>query len=217
MNNLIIYPTPLESRCQLQHDAGWSVDAVTGYDTNGRPCQVFTIPSETHNRWGARLVITADKKISFMNRGLLVKDLDNWVFYLDDVTLADVPPPVIVEVPIPPPVIPPPAANDPLSIIKSVYATGLYNLTTMEGCGKFTEACCVELHNRNSLWWGHIKKVPPQTMYNGHAVDALQVLYDVGETQQGIYDIIISKASPNARPAFNRQGDAVPSLWYYPA
>lgn len=84
---------------------------------------------------------------------------------------------------------------------------------TEEGCGRFTEACCAALHEINPQW-GHIKKVGAQNQFNGHAVDAIQLL--AGE-QKGIYDIIVDSESPNAKPSFNRKGDPEPALFFFPA
>jgi hypothetical protein len=62
-----------------------------------------------------------------------------------------------------------------------------------------------------------VKKVGAQNNYNGHAVDALQLLKDTKDTKAGIYDIIFSSESPEAKIVFNRADDPAPNLWYYPA
>jgi hypothetical protein len=216
---LVIYPTPIDALCQLQHDAGWSVDGKPYTDTNGRPGQSFDIKDDTPNYWGCRLVLSHAGKVSIMMRGLLVSTTGNWLFYADDFTMQDVPPPVIIELPPVPPTNPPSTALTPYQIIQAVYATGKFNLATKEGCGMFVEECTKQLHERHSPNWGHIKKIPPQNNYNGHAVDAMQLLQSVltsnGNTEQGIYDIITSSESVDAKPAFNRTGDCRPDLWYY--
>ena len=217
MARMIIYPDPINSQCQLTSDSGWSIFGTVSTDGNNRPCQVFDIPDTTPNRWGCSLSITFDNKLPFSARGLLAHESLVWNFYLDDVKLLDVPPPVIIYVPEPTPPKPPVNSSDPWSIIKSVYATGKFDLLTKESCGKFTEACCTSLHELNSPEWGHLKKHGAQNNYNGHAVDAVQLLTDVGSTTAGIYDIIQSSESPDAKPAFNWVGSPSPSDWYYPA
>lgn len=218
MARLIIYPTPLNARCQLQHDSGWAVDGIQMTNNEGRPGVSFEVPNGTPNRWGCRLVITADKKVSIMQRGLLVNEGSEWFLYADDFIMQDVPPPVVI----PPPTLPPNPPNTALSpyqIIQGVYASGAHTLETKAGCGTFTEACCKELHERHSVQWGHVKKTGAQNQFNGHAVDAVQLLTDVltstGLTRAGIYDIIMDSESPNAEPAFNWAGDPRPDLWYY--
>lgn len=220
MAKLIIYPTPLNALCQLQHDSGYSIDGVADSDANGRQCQSFEVKEGTPNGWGARLVITSPKKVSLMQRGVLFyrDDIKHWVLYADDFILQDekVCPPC-PEPPIPPN--PPSVPTDPLGIIQWTYNhNGPFNLATKEGCGKFTEACCTNLHEYHQTSWGHIRKVPPQNQYNGHAVDAVQLLLDDFDgTKSGIYDIITSSESSEARPAFNYSGPARNDLWYYPA
>jgi len=213
---LTIYPNPIDSNCVLHHDAGWIVKGVIGSDANGRECQTFNVP-DTTNMWGCILQITHPDKVTFNNRGLLAYDSINsrWLFYLDDVTLAD---PVIVEVPAPPTPVPtPPHADTPIGVINSVYHTGLYDLSTHDGCGQFLEACVTALHDEMSKNYGHLRKTGSQNQYNGHAVDALQLLVRDGETKAGVYDIILSSESPDAKPAFNYVGEPRPDLWYYPA
>jgi hypothetical protein len=117
--------------------------------------------------------------------------------------------------PVPVPIPPQPDPTTPLGIIKQVYATGLYDLRTKEGCGKFTEACCTALHEKLSASYGHLRKSGAQNQYNGHAVDALQRLVPMLES--GVFDIIQSSESPEAKPAYNKAGDSEPDKWYYPA
>src|SRR6185369_2220388 len=59
-------------------------------------------------------------------------------FLTDDTTSIKKPAPCPEPIPIPPI---PPTAKTPLEAINAVYATGLYNLATYDGCGQFTEAC----------------------------------------------------------------------------
>jgi len=107
--------------------------------------------------------------------------------------------------------------SDPAGIVNWTYKHGTFNLGTKEGCGKFTEACCTNLHTTHSALWGHIRKSGAQNQYNGHAVDAVQLSSAVGGTNAGIYDLIFSTESPQAKPTFNPVGDPRPDLWYYPA
>lgn len=219
MARLMIYPTPLDARCQLQHDSGWSVDGKPDTDKNGRPGQSFEIPTTTPNGWGCRIVLTHPGKVSIMQRGILYQGSAEWFCYADDFIMQDVPPPVYVPVPTPPNPDPPSTALTPFQIIQAVQAKNKFDLSTKEGCGQLVEASVKELHERHSPSWGHIKKTGAQNQYNGHAVDAMQLLQTVltsnGNTEQGIYDIITSSESPDAKVAFNRQGDCRPDLWYY--
>jgi hypothetical protein len=88
----------------------------------------------------------------------------------------------------------------------------VHDLTTKEGCGRFTEACCAALHAVNPLW-GHIKKSGAQNQFNGHAVDAIQLLAGEGN---GIFDIIFDSESPSAKAQFIRKGDPEPALFLRP-
>lgn len=220
-HKLIIYPDPLDALCQLQHDSGFTIDGVADSNDSGRKGQSFTIPDTVPNGWGCRLVISAPKKISLIQRGILYYGEDeNAAFYADDFHLVDVPPPVIIEVPVPPTVPPPSTVLTPYQIIQGVFAIGKYNLGTKEGCGQFTEACVVALHEANSNQWGNIRKIPPQNNYNGHAVDAIMLLtgslVPAGTfTKAGIYDIIQSSESPEAKPVMNWVGEPDPNKWYY--
>lgn len=217
---LIIFPTPLDAQCVLTHDSGWAIAGVPDTHPTGRPGQSFTIPPNTPNGWGARLTMGAAGKVGLNQKGILwLNDgmIYPWTpgqeaaFAADDFTLADLPAPIVIPCPDPEP------NADPFTLIRGVYATGKHELLTKAGCGKFTEACCVELHNRHSLKWGHLRKSGAQNQYNGHAVDAVQLLVDVGDFKAGIYDIIISSESPDAKPACNWADPPNPSQWYYPA
>lgn len=56
---LIIFPTPLDAVCVLQHDTGgWTLTGVPALHPSGRPGQAFAIPEGTPNRNGARLTIS---------------------------------------------------------------------------------------------------------------------------------------------------------------
>jgi hypothetical protein len=135
---------------------------------------------------------------------------------VDDYTLSAEP-----VAPAPGPTPPPTTGGTPLEIINRVFTTTNPNLATVAGCGKFTEDCCDALHVEHSPMWGHIAKTEGQTQANGHAIDALMLLANVsnasGGTTAGIYDIIFSSASFEAKPVFNYVEPPKYELWYYPA
>ncbi len=217
MAKLIIYPTPLDALCVLTHDSGMAITGQPGKDSAGREGQVFNIPSTVPNNWGCQMDISAPNKLTLKFRALLTFYENTWYLLADDFILQDVPPPVIIEPPNPIPIPPTPSPDTtPLGIINHVYATGAYNLTTKEDCGIFTEACVKALHEQSSVAFGELKKIPPQNNYNGHAVDAVNLLGGVGTTKAGIYDIIINSESLAAKPAFNWVDPPRPDLWYYP-
>jgi len=218
---MFVYPTPENAKCVLSHDSGWTVEAVPDTHPTGRVGQSFTIPANTPDYWGSHLTITADKMVPISLRGILTFGQQNLAYLLCDdfhlqaeIVCPEVPP---VEPPIPPN---PTPAQNPLDLINQVYANR--PLLTKEQCGKFTEDCCTALHETFSDKYGHLKKSGAQNQYNGHAVDAINLLKDHTNpdgsiTKSGVYDIILSSESPDAKPAFNRAGDAVDVLWYYPA
>lgn len=214
-DKLLIFPTPLDARCELiPDDTGKPIVGQPDVHVSGRPGQSFPIPDAVVHRHGGQLLLTGPKKVQVLQRGLLYREGDVWLFMADDFHLTDekVCPPC----PDPPPN-PTPGPQTPFDRIKAIYKTGKYDLSTKEGCGKFTEACCADLHVNDSVDWGHIKKFPPQNNYNGHAVDAFQLLRNTKQTTAGIYDIVVDSESPNAEPAFNFKGAPEPSLWYFPA
>lgn len=91
-SKLLIFPTPLNALCSLQHDKGWTMDGKHDWNAIGRPGQSFIIPDDTPDRWGARLVISAPSKLTLFQRGLLVRDQHRgWVFCSDDFPLTDYP------------------------------------------------------------------------------------------------------------------------------
>jgi hypothetical protein len=217
MADLTLYLNPFDAQSTLTHDSGWSVNGVVSTDPDGRTCQKFGIPSDTPDFWGTSLQIEAEEKVPFHVRGLLVNlvDQNKWVFFLDDIQLQDEPAPI--PIPIPPTPVPVPDPTTPQAIIANVYATQAYDLSTKQGCGMFIEEVCAQCHTKLSAQYGHIRKTGAQNNYNGHAVDAFQLLIRDNETKAGIYDCIIDSESVNARPAFNYAGDPRPDLFYYPA
>ena len=90
-----------------------------------------------------------------------------------------------------------------LSVVQAVFTNGtIWDLSTQEGCGQFTEAVV----NALPAEWGHVGKNPGQTQYNKHAVDA--VMYKSSEPLNNgkyfqVVDIIVSAESADAKPGWN--------------
>ena len=209
--NLIIYTEPIDSHCVLSPDSAQPIQAIPGYDSNARPCQIFDLPEDLNDGWGAWLEISSPGKITLKLKGILFTDSsptypNTASLAVDDFPLSDIPTPE----PIPDPL-------DPFQIIQNIFDSGEFDLSTKHGCGQFTEECCEQLHILNSRTWGHIKKEPAQNQFNSHAVDAVQCLVDVEGAMAGIYDIIQDSESLDAKPAFNYKEPPNPSLWMYPA
>jgi len=232
---LLIFTSPLDAKATLQLDLGVTLIGHPATHHTGRLGTAFDIPDSAPQGNGCTLTLQKEKKVNVTQRAILYLN-DGFINYpwdtnqeaafaVDDLYMQDEI--VCPEIPIPPPIPPLPPNSNPFDIIKEVYATGLYNLSTKEGCGKFTEACCVSLHVIHSDEWGHIKKIPPQNHYpeepyvpggKVHAVDAIQLLNDVDDgTFAGIYDIVLNSESLDAEPAFTHKGAPSPNLWYYPA
>ena len=212
---LMIFPSPIDAGCVLTSDQGWSVRGEPGSDEAGRPGVAFSVPEGTPSGWGSRLVIEAEGMVTIEQRGLLVLDGSRWLFYADDFHMQPMPEPPAPEEPDEPDV--EPGEQSPQEIIQEVWETGEYQLVTKEGCGLFTEACCEVLHDKHSKAWGHVRKHEGQNQYNGHAVDAVMLGANAPDCENGIYDIIQSSESPEAKAVFNYAGPADPDLWYYPA
>lgn len=218
---MFYYTTPEQTVGMLRHDKGWAVKGQPDTHPSGRVGYSFEIPDGTPNGWGAEVMLNADKMVPVRHRGILMFGENNLAYLLvDDFQLA--PEKICPEVPPIPPQPEPPHIDTPLQAIKEIYNTGRFDLSTKEGCGRFTEECCDQLHSLFSKQYGHLRKTGAQNQYNGHAVDALNLLADHVNhngtlTPAGVYDIIVSSESADAKPAFNRVGDAVPALWYYPA
>ena len=236
---LIIFPWPLTAKCTLRLDDGTVLGSRPAVHHTGRLGVSFTIPSKTNQGHGCTLTLQNPGKVNITQRAILFlnDDILNYpwdtnqkaAFAADDFQMQDekVCPEIPLVPPLPPPIPPLPPNSNPLDIIKSVYNTGLYNLATKDGCGKFTEACCMSLHIIHSDEWGYVKKIPPQNHYpeepyvpggKVHAVDAIMLLEDADDgTFAGVYDIIFSSESLDAKPAFNFRGPPDLNLWYYPA
>jgi hypothetical protein len=206
----VIYPTPVDATVTLTPDSGGSYTGVPYTHTSGRQGQVCYVSDGTPDEQGTTLNVSAPNYLPSRLRGFLVLDTPNARLQVDDVALesAGAPPPTT------PPSSGPPT---PFDIINRVYAETQPQLWTHEGCGKFTEDCCDALHVESSGYWGHVKKNPGQNQYNGHAVDAVHLALNIPGTAAGIYDIIFSSVSSEAKPVFNMAGPPQYELWYYPA
>jgi hypothetical protein len=210
-NELYVYAQPLETIVELTLDSGQTVKAHCT-SANGRDdAHLLPLPAGTRGQ-GARLTVTADGRAGASVRGIVHPSDDDGpaLFQFDDFGEL----PLDDEESQPPAPEPEPDEDaDPEAIIQAVYEVGDYDLATHDGCGQFTEDCCVQLHVQHSDLWGHIRKNPGQNQYNGHAVDALYLLAGEGA---GVYDIIHDSVSPNASPTFNWKDPGDPNLWYYP-
>jgi hypothetical protein len=72
-----------------------------------------------------------------------------------------------------------------------------FDLSTNEGCGKYTEAF-VKYARGVDTKVGHLKKSPGQTQYNGHANDA--VLYPVGNDANDYHAVDIIARAEQPKP-----------------
>lgn len=207
-NELYRYTDPDDAQVTLTFDSGIHVVGVP-VNYNGRSdCKMLAVPLEASG--GAVLTVSRDGYQTFSARAVFAPNPNGpSSLDLDDITLNP-----NQAAPQPPEPEPPPMPTDPLGIINAVFATGNYNLLTIQGCGEFTEECCRQLAATLGKQWGHVYKTPGQNQWNKHAVDAVMSL--AGE-HRGIWDIIYSSASSAARPVFNRAGDAKPDLWRPPA
>jgi hypothetical protein len=210
MSDLFIFSTPAEAAVTLTLDSGAVINGAAATQS-GRAVHRLTIPAGTPGQ-GSTLRVSRDGFSPFEGRGILVSpDAGDAQFILDDIRLVKLPAPTPTPTP-PPPPRPLTESNDPETIINAIFASRAHNLATKEGCGRFTEACCAALHAVNPKW-GHIKKTGAQNQFNGHAVDAIQLLEGAGN---GIFDIIFDSESPNAKSQFIRKGDPAPALFLRP-
>ena len=83
---LYIFPSPVETICDLEHDtAGWVVASHLGtHPSNGAPCQVFTLPGGVPNGHGATLIIPGPTG-SVRYHGVLYLDLPTGVGMVIDI------------------------------------------------------------------------------------------------------------------------------------
>jgi hypothetical protein len=211
MADLYIYSTPPEATVELALDDGRVL--------HGEPCTAngrsdahrLTFDASTQTQ-GSVLRATCDGYAPFENRGIF--DPSGPRFGLDDIRLT-----AIASSPTPPtpePTPPPSTLDDKEAVIHAVYDTGDHDLSTHDGCGQFTEACCEALRASSvpsPTMWGHILKNPGQNQYEGHAVDALMCL---AGPDNGIWDIVHDSVAPNASPQCIYKGPPDPALWYYP-
>lgn len=97
---LIIFPTPIDARCELFHDtAGWSLVGAPAVHPTGRIGQGFDIPDGTSQGHGAKLIVTAPHKVPIVQRGILFLNIHGFAypwtpgqtaaFTADDFTLSD--------------------------------------------------------------------------------------------------------------------------------
>lgn len=207
-NQLWVYTTPSNAVVQLTADNGVSVLGVPTTHEGRADAQLIEIPFDTEGM-GASLHISADGHVPFSGRAILMSVDGEAFLQMDDFHLA-----VQSGVPSPEPTPPPSYHGTPEEIIDQVYNQTHPDLSTHEGCGKFTEDCATALHDNSSQWWGHIKKNPGQNQYNGHAVDAIMLASGVGA---GIWDIVHDSVSPSATPQYIYKGPPDLNLWYYPA
>lgn len=222
---LVIFTTPTDGQGILRLDSGVMLNSHPAVFQNRKGIG-FTCAPETANGNGAELILFAPNRLTISQRGILWLRVNNDYYpWIDNQQAAFVPDdfripalPVIPPVTIPPPVNPPVISDEtPIAIINRVYASKQWDLSTKEGSGLFTEACCTELHNVHSSSWGHVKKHGQQNQYNGHAVDAIMLKNSMPDCDKAIYDIIVNSESPNAVPALNFSSPVDESLWYYPA
>jgi hypothetical protein len=207
------YPDPTSAVVTVSPDAGGKFASVPYTDpATGRAGQCCYIADGTPNEQGASLDITADGYTPDHSRGFLMLDPTKMIarFQLDDRQLT------ASAAPAPGPT-PPSGPPNPFDIIMNVFNTTQPALWTLEGCGKFTEDCCDALHAQSSPAWGHVDKEPGQNQYHGHAVDAVMLAMNIPGTAAGIYDIIFSSVSSEAKPVFNFAGPAELDKWIYPA
>jgi hypothetical protein len=206
---LTIYAKPSGTVVQLTLDSGQVLTATTTTASGRDDAHVLPLPDSTRGQ-GSVLTVMCDGHQPQTVRGILHPNDDDGpaLFQFDDfgaLAVTTVTPPT----PEPPPTT---GTDDPEAIIQAVYARDDHDLSTHDGCGQFTEACCDQLHTDASQWWGHIRKTAGQNQYNGHAVDALMLASGEGA---GIYDIIHDSVSPTATPQYIYKGPPDLTLWYY--
>lgn len=206
--SFVFYPDPPTAPLTVTPDSGGAYSSVPYTFTDGRQGQVAYLADGTPDNQGAKLTITAEGFEPWEARGFLRMYAEGMTARLE-VDDAHLKPSAAAPTP-------PPAGSSPMDIINHVYATTQPQLWTLDGCGKFTEDCCAALHSQHSAYWGHIKKNPGQNQFNGHAVDAVMLALNVPGTAAGIYDIIYSSVSAEAKPVFNMAGPPEYELWYYP-
>lgn len=101
---------------------------------------------------------------------------------------------------------------DLFDLVKQVYESRPWDLSTKEQCGLFTEFCASRLYKDDSDF-GLLKKRPEQNNYKGHAVDAI-----LHKSTGFAIDLIGQSESDNAYPIFLVKDDYVytDSFWIRP-
>jgi hypothetical protein len=208
----ILYSQPVDNAIPtVTHDNGVVTRGGEGYDGAGNPCLIIDFPSNIPLNNGCAITWEHPDYVIEPQHCLLIQHTDGKLWLLHDVWKLT--PRVTEPEPGPSPV----PGESPEEIIQYVYESTHPNLSTHDGCGRFTEDVQTQLSNSLSPLYGHITKTPGQNQYNGHAVDAVMLLMDFGGVTAGVYDIIKDSVSPNAQPAFNWVGPPDSNLWFNPA
>lgn len=212
-NELTIYAKPPHAQVTCLLDNGVNLLLPSTIVQGRDDAHQAVLPGGTTTQ-GCVITATCDGRVTQRVRGTVFPaDVGPAAFWFDDFgELA------IVEVPPTPDLEPPPNPYaDPWMIIQTVYSAAVFDLSTKEGCGTYTEACVEALHAEQSKGWGHIRKAPGQNQWNGHAVDAILLLAAAGDTAAGCYDIIWSTESPEAKPIWSYKGPDpnAAQVWYY--
>ncbi len=101
-----------------------------------------------------------------------------------------------------------------LPTVQAVFDSWPLPLVTVDDIGRFTEAAAVELHKTDRRF-GHLRKNPGQTQYNGHAANAVLYLSDTPgqSTAVDIMRVGVSNPVPRWLEDIPRYG---PSDWFAP-
>lgn len=210
---LILYSQPVPDAIPtIIHDNGTVMEGYTGVDEHGSPCLFVDIPKDMPSGNGCTVQWShPDFVIEDQHCMLIWGQGEKW-WLLHDVWRLST-----NDAPTPPDPMPPVPGETPEEIIQYVYESTKPDLSTHNGCGRFTEDVQKTLSAGLSVLYGHIRKEPAQNQYNGHAVDAVMLLMSFNGIEAGIYDIIQNSVSTDATPAFNYVEPANPELWYNPA
>lgn len=83
--------------------------------------------------------------------------------------------------------------------VRKLFDTGLYDLTTHEGQGAFTDACVSTLNGLDANW-GHLIKKPGQTDVHDHGEDS--ALYKLPDNKAQAVDFIGGAGGTNPQPGW---------------
>jgi hypothetical protein len=83
-------------------------------------------------------------------------------------------------------------------VIDGVFSTWTGDLSSDDGVGKWTEAAVAALHQKDQRW-GHLRKNPGQSQFNGHAVNAALYLSDTPGQSQAVDMMRVGVANPTPR------------------